>query len=74
MAEKTRYSDAELEEFKAIILDKLDIAKKDYELLRSGLQTRTVTMLPILLLHLKCWKRGLLHFQKKRPADWHNVR
>lgn len=36
MAEKTRYSDAELEEFKAIILDKLDIAKKDYELLRSG--------------------------------------
>ena len=36
MAEKTRYSDAELEEFKAIILDKLDIARKDYELLRSG--------------------------------------
>ena len=36
MAEKTRYSDAELEEFRAIILEKLEIAKRDYELLRSG--------------------------------------
>ncbi|MCD7914254.1 MAG: TraR/DksA C4-type zinc finger protein [Tannerellaceae bacterium] len=36
MAEKTRYSDVELEEFRAIILDKLDVAKKDYELLRAG--------------------------------------
>src|SRR5574344_2359090 len=36
MAEKTRYSDAELEEFRAIILEKLEKAKKDYELLRSG--------------------------------------
>ncbi|MDH6357652.1 TraR/DksA C4-type zinc finger protein [Parabacteroides sp. PF5-9] len=36
MAEKTRYSDAELEEFRAIILEKLEIAKKDYEQLRTG--------------------------------------
>ena len=36
MAEKTRYSDAELEEFRAIILEKLEKAKKDYDLLRSG--------------------------------------
>ncbi|MCD7972064.1 MAG: TraR/DksA C4-type zinc finger protein [Candidatus Azobacteroides sp.] len=35
MGEKTRYSDAELEEFREIILDKLDRAKKDYELLKS---------------------------------------
>ncbi len=35
MAEKTRYSDAELEEFREIILDKLDRAKKDYELLKA---------------------------------------
>ena len=28
MAEKTRYSDAELEEFRAIILEKLEIAKR----------------------------------------------
>ncbi|MDR2764575.1 MAG: TraR/DksA C4-type zinc finger protein [Tannerella sp.] len=37
MAEKTKYSDAELEEFREIILRKLDKAKKDYDLLRSGL-------------------------------------
>ena len=30
MAEKTRYSDAELEEFRAIILEKLEKAKKDF--------------------------------------------
>ncbi|MDP4207465.1 MAG: TraR/DksA C4-type zinc finger protein [Bacteroidota bacterium] len=37
MSEKTRYSDAELEEFKAIILDKLEKAKQDYELLKSAI-------------------------------------
>ena len=37
MAEKTRYSDAELEEFRATIMEKLDKAKKDYDLLRSGI-------------------------------------
>lgn len=37
MAEKTRYSDAELEEFRTIILEKLEIAKKDYDLLRAGI-------------------------------------
>jgi RNA polymerase-binding transcription factor DksA len=34
MAEKKRYSDEELQEFKEIILDKLEKAKEDYELLR----------------------------------------
>ncbi|MBN1182498.1 MAG: TraR/DksA family transcriptional regulator [Bacteroidales bacterium] len=37
MAEKTRYSDAELQEFKEIILDKLDKAKRDYELLKDAI-------------------------------------
>lgn len=35
MAERTRYSDEELQEFKEIILSKLDKAKRDYELLRN---------------------------------------
>lgn len=34
--EKTRYSDEELQEFKELILSKLDKAMKDYELLRSN--------------------------------------
>ena len=33
--EKTRYSDAELQEFKDIIVDKLATARVDYDLLRS---------------------------------------
>lgn len=35
--EKTRYSDAELDEFRQIILEKLAKAQKDYEQLRIGL-------------------------------------
>jgi RNA polymerase-binding protein DksA len=37
MAEKTRYSDEELEEFRYIIMEKLDKAKRDYDQLRSGI-------------------------------------
>ncbi len=37
MSEKTRYSDVELEEFKQLIIDKLDKAKKDYDLLKSAI-------------------------------------
>ncbi|MDR2041526.1 MAG: TraR/DksA C4-type zinc finger protein [Tannerella sp.] len=37
MTEKTKYSDVELEEFREIILEKLDVAKRDYDLLRGGL-------------------------------------
>jgi len=35
MSEKTRYSDAELEEFKELILEKLNKAVKDYDLLKG---------------------------------------
>lgn len=35
MSDKTRYSDAELEEFRTIIMEKLDAAKRDYELLKE---------------------------------------
>ena len=34
--EKVRYSDAELQEFKELILSKLESAKKDYEELRAA--------------------------------------
>ncbi|PLX14778.1 MAG: molecular chaperone DnaK [Salinivirgaceae bacterium] len=37
MTDKQRYSDDELKEFKALILEKLDKAKKDYEDLRATL-------------------------------------
>ncbi|WP_243348485.1 TraR/DksA family transcriptional regulator [Parabacteroides sp. FAFU027] len=37
MSEKTRYSDEELSEFKEIILDKLEKAQRDYDLLKSSI-------------------------------------
>lgn len=37
MTEKSRYTDQELEEFKILIQDKLEKAKKDYELLKSAI-------------------------------------
>ncbi len=37
MAEKTRYSDAELEEFRAIINEKLEVAEREYEEMKASL-------------------------------------
>lgn len=37
MSEKTRYSDDELQEFREIILDKLEKAQRDYDLLKSSI-------------------------------------
>ena len=37
--EKTRYSDEELQEFKKLILEKIETAKKNYELLKSRIMT-----------------------------------
>ena len=35
MSEKTRYTDEELQEFKTLILEKLEKAQRDYELLKA---------------------------------------
>ncbi|MBP1616273.1 MAG: putative DnaK suppressor protein [Bacteroidetes bacterium] len=35
MSEKTRYSDTELEEFRKIILEKLDMARQEYDLWKA---------------------------------------
>lgn len=40
MAEKTRYSDEELAEFKELILEKLALAKRDYETMMASLMNR----------------------------------
>jgi len=37
MVEKTRYTDEELQEFKDIILKKLEKAREDYEILKSSI-------------------------------------
>ena len=38
--EKTRYTDAELEEFRQIINEKLEKAQRDYDLLRMSLNNQ----------------------------------
>ena len=43
MAEKLRYSDAELQEFKELILDKLAKAQRDYEMLKSNIMNANDT-------------------------------
>ena len=40
MAEKTRYSDAELEELRAIIMEKLELAQRDYDRLKSSIMNK----------------------------------
>lgn len=37
MGEKTRYTDSELEEFRVLILGKLEKAREDYELLKDSI-------------------------------------
>ncbi len=41
MAEKTRYTDEELNEFKEIILKKLELAKRDYNQMMDTLSNRS---------------------------------
>ena len=43
MEEKTRYSDQELEEFKAIIEEKLRLAKRDYDEMMNTLMNKNGT-------------------------------
>ncbi len=73
MAEKTRYSDAELEEFRAIIMEKLELAQRDYELLKTSLTGATVMIPTIHLLRTKYWKKELTRFPRKKRPVWHNA-
>ena len=38
MSEKLRYSDAELEEFRTVIMQKLELAQRDYDKIMRGLR------------------------------------
>ncbi len=68
MAEKTRYSDDELEEFRQIILMKLDKARKDYEILKSSItheeSNDTMDTSPT----FKVLEEGATTFQKRKQV------
>ena len=72
--ERTRYSDAELEEFKQLILKKLENARADYELLRATI-THTADHTPrIHRRRSKCWRRAPRLSRKRRAAGWQPIR
>ena len=56
MAEKTRYTDEELEEFRVIIEEKLALVKRDYDQMMSALMNKD--------------SRVVLHSRKKRLSRW----
>ena len=73
MAEKTRYSDAELEEFRAIIMEKLELAQRDYDRLKSSIMNKDGMIRTILPLLIKFWKKVLIHCLKKKRPGWRHV-
>ena len=70
--ERTRYSDAELEEFKQLILKKLENARADYELLRATIthtaDNDTEDTSP------KSSKRAQRPSRKRRADVWRHTR
>ena len=69
MAEKTRYSDDELQEFKEIINEKLKLARRDFtqmmEQLRNADNNGVDDIAPL--------KKAALHSQRKRLPKWQTV-
>lgn len=74
MSEKTRYSDEELQEFKELILAKLDKAKKNMTFSKLMSPTPKATTLPTHLLHSRFLKKVQALLARKRQAVWQNVR
>jgi len=73
MAEKTRYSDAELEEFRAIIMEKLELAQRDYDRLKSSIMNKDGNDTDDTSLLIKFWKKVLIHCLKKKRPGWRHV-
>ena len=73
MAEKTRYSDAELEEFRAIIMEKLELAQRDYEQLKKSLMGLDGNDTDDTSPTYKVLEEGAIRSPRKKRPDWHNV-
>ena len=69
MSTKTRYSDAELEEFRAIIQEKLDKAYRDYDLLKSAVMNADGNDTSDTSPTFKVLKKVRRHYRKKKPVS-----
>ena len=72
--ERTRYSDAELEEFRQLILKKLENARADYELLRATITHTADNDTKTHRRRSRCWRRALQLFPKRKAVVWLPIR
>ena len=75
MAEKTRYTDEELEEFRVIIEEKLVLAKRDYDQMMNALMNKDSNDVDDTSPTYKALEEGSatqskLHSRKKRLSRW----
>lgn len=73
-AEKTRYSDAELEEFKQAHSQKLETARADYELLRATITHTASNDTEDTSPTFKVLEEEPLRSPKRRAAAWQPIK
>ena len=74
MSDKTRYSDEELQEFKELILQKLDKAQKEYDSLRGLINNTDGNDTADTSPTFKILEEGASTLSKRKPASSHSVR
>ena len=72
--ERTRYSDAELEEFRQLILKKLENARADYELLRATITHTADNDTEDTSPTFKVLRRAPQLFPKRKAVVWLPIR
>ena len=70
MAEKTRYTDEELAEFKQIILDKLELARRDYQQMMDTLTNRSGNDVDDTMPTYKVLEEGSMTQTRKNLQRW----
>jgi hypothetical protein len=73
MSEKNRYSDDELQEFKLLILDKLEKAQKDYVMYKSSITQSDGNDTQDTSPTFKVLKKGLQLCRKRKRVSLHSV-
>ena len=68
MSEKTRYTDAELEEFRQIILEKLESAKTEYELWKAVIMNSDGNDVTDTSPTFKVWEEGASTLSKEEAG------
>ena len=74
MAEKLRYSDAELEEFREAINAKLELAKRDYDQMMRSLRTEDGNDVSDTSPHTRDLRMAATLRQERNLCSWHSVR